>query len=626
MHRPQWIPSRVDLPGLGLAAALGVASTAMARALPPSPLVSDVLIGMILGALVLNTPLRRVVGLEPPTIEREPDRWAHGLRYTGKWLLRIAIVLMGMKVQTAFFGRGELLLIASVAAASVPSAFFCAHVLGALAGVRRPLADCLAAGTMICGASAVNATAPVVGARREEQGLAIGVIFLFSVVAMLSFRGIATLAALDESHAGLWAGLAVNDLSSAVAVGAQMGETTGSVMAAASKSARILLLGPMLIAFSLLRSATAKKSRPSAEGSGGSAATERARDARSLGMKKSIVEALPGFLVGYVALAIVRAAGDRFFGDAASWKSVIEADKLALDVLMSTVSAGIGLHLSIRAIVATSGRAVLVAGGTATLMAGLTLAMIAAWQRGAPAIGVAIGAAAVVVMFLAWRATRDDLRDVRRRFDAGDPLAIAEATALLESAERSGALDDAFVRKIVRQLSPAIGELIPARTTPLAHGEGCRWCTYWEGKSGWALVAIVRDPGAATPIHAHPHRMLGKAIEGRLEELRFREVSNGGEDVEVELVSRAVLAHNELVETDGLATLHVVRAVGETPSIDLQLRGPEVGSPGRRVRVREPIDVDRIAVGARVHGKLEIDDRPGHGGEGAGAGRWEGAT
>src|SRR5262249_18620665 len=157
------------------------------------------------------------------------------------------------------------------------------------------------------------------------------------------------------------------------------------------------------------------------------------------------------------------------------------------------------------------------------------------------------------------------------RFEAGGRLDIAEATALLEAAERTGDLGDAFLRRVVRQLSPSIGELIPARTTPLEHGLGCRWVTYWEGASGWALVAVARDPGAATPIHAHPHRMLGKAIEGRLEELRFRELDQPkGDDVELELVSREVLAHDALVETDGLATLHVVRAVGESPSIDLQ--------------------------------------------------------
>src|SRR5204862_3774650 len=90
--------------------------------------------------------------------------------------------------------------------------------------------------------------------------------------------------------------------------------------------------------------------------------------------------------------------------------------------------------------------------------------------------------------------------------------------------ERRGRLEDPFLRRLLDLISPSIGELIPARTSPLGHGEGCRWLTYWEGSSGWALVAIVREPGSVTPIHAHPHRMLGKAIEGRLEELRFRQL------------------------------------------------------------------------------------------------------
>ncbi len=44
----------------------------------------------------------------------------------------------------------------------------------------------------------------------------------------------------------------MNDLASAVAVGAQMG-TGGAEMAAVSKSARVLMLAPVLILFSLWR-------------------------------------------------------------------------------------------------------------------------------------------------------------------------------------------------------------------------------------------------------------------------------------------------------------------------------------------------------------------------------------
>jgi len=41
------------------------------------------------------------------------------------------------------------------------------------------MADLVAGGTMICGASAVNAVAPIAGARREEQGIAIATVFLW---------------------------------------------------------------------------------------------------------------------------------------------------------------------------------------------------------------------------------------------------------------------------------------------------------------------------------------------------------------------------------------------------------------------------------------------------------------
>ena len=603
--RAQWIPSRPDVPGLLLASVIGVVAVGLARALPPSPFVSDVMIALLVGAVVVNSPLARLVGLGVVGKEREPDRYATGLRFIGKWVLRVAIILMGMKVQTAFFGRSELVIIFGVAAASLPSAFFVAHVLGVLLGVRRPLVDLIAGGTMICGASAVNAIAPVVRAHREEQGVAIAVMFLFSVVAMLTFRATAMVVGVDPAHAGLWSGLAVNDLSSAIAVGTQMGGEggIGGVMAAAAKSARILLLAPVLVALALARREGPKD-----------------RGAAKEGLGAKIVEALPGFLLGYVGLALARAVGDRLLGANAAWQGALYVDKLAVDVLMAMVSAGIGLHLSLRSVLGSSARAVVVGGGTSLWTAGFTLAIIAAAAHGAVSIAVAIALVGLALTYAAYRAaTRDAVgaRLLRRRFDTGELVSLGEATSLLDVMEGEGPFSDAFLRRLLDQLSPSIGELIPARTSSLPHGDGCRWVTYWEGKSGWALVAIVRDAGSMTPIHAHPHRMLGKAIEGVLEELRFREIEKGS----LELVSREVLRHEELVEADGLATIHVVRAHGDAPTIDLQMRGPESGLPGRRLELRVPVELTSLAVGARLAVTERADDRPGHGGEGAAAGR-----
>jgi len=110
--------------------------------------------------------------------------------------------------------------------------------------------------------------------------------------------------------------------------------------------------------------------------------------------------------------------------------------------------------------------------------------------------------------------------------------------------------------------------------------------------------------------------MIGKSIEGALEELRFAARGDA-----LELVGKRIIAHNELVETDGLATIHAVRVVGPASAIDLQLRGPESGAPGRRMRTAAPLDLAALAIGARVVVTEEADDRPGHGGEGAAAGK-----
>ncbi|HEX3346112.1 MAG TPA: putative sulfate exporter family transporter, partial [Polyangiaceae bacterium] len=538
--RPQWLPARGDYAGIALALGIGGFAVLVTRLLPPSPLLSDVLLALAFGAVVTNVgPLRRLVGLAAPGEEREADRYATGLRFVGKWVLRLSIILMGLKLQAKLFGASELLVLGMVAGASIPSAFFVAHAVAAPLGVRRPLGDLLAGGTMICGASAVNALAPVVGARREEQGVAIGAVFLFSVVALVAFHPIATLVGLDAAHAGLWSGLAVNDLSSAVAVGQQMGEA-GGTMAAAAKSSRIVLMAPMLVVLSLVR----RRAAPGAD------------------VGKRALDQLPGFLLGYVGLAVARAVVDRVAPASTAVAAVLDGNRLVVDVLMATVTASIGLHLAGSRLLASGWRALAVGGVTAAWMAGLTLAMVTLAARGAVTAGALLGGACLVAAGLAYRAKagpRADVRLVKERYAAGTELTVAEASLLLDRLDHEGHLDDDALRRVLHLLQPSIGELIPVRASPLHHGVGCRWATFWEGASGWALVAVCRDPGSATPIHAHPHRLLGKSIEGMLEELRFDVVADG----RLRLVERKALTHGDLVETDGLATPHLVRALGD---------------------------------------------------------------
>lgn len=612
MTIPQWLPRRGDAPGIALAAATGGLILFIAGNLPSALLksgfVSEVLFAVVVGALVLNTPLRRIFGLALPSVDKEQDRYAAGLRFTGRWLLRLAVILLGLKMKTDYFKLEQVALVGTVLLVTLPSTFFFVHAIAAPLGLRRPLADLVAGGTMICGASAVNALAPVTGARREEQGLAISTVFLFSIFALLVFRPVAALLGLDSLHAGLWSGLAVNDFSSAVAVGKLMnglggalpGEEIGSAAAAAAKSSRILLLAPLMITLALLR-----QGREVVKGVG-----------------KSARQHLPKFAFGYLALVVVRGVGDHHFRGAAAWQGILRADEFAVSLLIVTVAAGIGLNMEVRNLLVAGVRS-LVAGGAGSLwMASVALAMVSLVSRGAHSSAALVAAGALGASFAAYRAAmRGDapLRALRARFDNGAPLSLAETVRLLDSWEREETPFEPHLQKLVRQLHPSLDELIPVRESPLPHGRGARWVTYWQGKTGWALVAFSYEPGSVTPIHAHPHRLVGKSVEGILEEFRFAERGEGA----LEVLERRVLHQKDLVECEGLATPHLVRPIHRQGAIDIQFRGPEVGKPGRRFLPAAGLDLEGLQAPSRVAVTSEVDDRPGQGGEGAAAGRLE---
>lgn len=375
------------LPGLLLCAALGGLALVLVRLLPTRAVMPDVLIALALGALVVNTPLRRLLGSASATALRDTSRFAPGLKFVGRTVLRLAVVLMGLKIQARFFGMSEALVMFCAIAAALPTTFFLTHAVAVPLRVPRSLADLIAAGTMICGASAVNAMAPVVGAKKEEQGIALGTVFLFSVGALVIFHPVADALGVAPPDAGLWSGLAVNDLSSAVAVGAQMGPG-GAEMAAASKSARVVLLAPLLIVFALLRS----------------------EKGASADVRRHALQQLPAFVAGFVALAVARAVGDQLFGRAAPWLAVIAVDSLLVDVAMMTVAAGIGLHLGVRGLVSAGSRALLLGAVGASSMAALTLGLVLTGKHAGPFLEMVLGAMVVTLAYSAFRAATGTAR------------------------------------------------------------------------------------------------------------------------------------------------------------------------------------------------------------------------
>lgn len=83
-------------------------------------------------------------------------------------------------------------------------------MLGRRLGVVRDLRTLIGVGTGICGASAIAAVAPVIGAAEAEVAYAVTTVFVFNIAAVLTFPVLGHLLGMGQHSFGLFAGTAVN--------------------------------------------------------------------------------------------------------------------------------------------------------------------------------------------------------------------------------------------------------------------------------------------------------------------------------------------------------------------------------------------------------------------------------
>ena len=89
--------------------------------------------------------------------------------------------------------------------------------LGRLLGVSPGIQRLLAAGTAICGCTAIIAIAPIIKARQQDIGISIACVVLFGSVAMVGYPWIAhAIFGTDVAAAGLFFGAAIQDTSQVV--------------------------------------------------------------------------------------------------------------------------------------------------------------------------------------------------------------------------------------------------------------------------------------------------------------------------------------------------------------------------------------------------------------------------
>ena len=172
------------------------------------------------------------------------------LRNGGKYLMQISIIGLGFALDPSAVQRAgvQSIVVTLVGLVGIMTvAFFVAKPLK----VNGSTGSLIAAGTGICGGSAIAAMSPVVGASASETAVALATVFSLNAIALFIFPPLGHLFGLTPEQFGLWAAIAIHDTSSVVGAAAQFHPDSVAV-AVTTKLTRALWIVPMVFGTSYI--------------------------------------------------------------------------------------------------------------------------------------------------------------------------------------------------------------------------------------------------------------------------------------------------------------------------------------------------------------------------------------
>ena len=344
------------LPGLILAFVLALAGQFLSEfigvdlmGLPKSP-ISAIMMAILLGILIRNT-----MSL--------PDTFQPGIRFGLVRVLRMGIVLLGIRlslVEAGAIGLQSLpVIIGAVGAALLIVTFLARRV-----GLSGPLGTLIAVGTSVCGATAIVATAPAIGAKDDEVSYAVACVTLFGVVAMLvyPFAGHWIFSG-DAFASGLFLGTSVHETAQVAGSGLvyQQYYDDPQALDVATVTKLVRNLG-MLVIIPLM-------------------SVVYHRSSSDAGQAPKWWTMIPLFVVGFACMSLIRTVGDAgelAFGflQPETWQAVVANTKEVAEMCLAVAMAAVGLGTSIKGLVDIGFKPLGVGLFSALLVGGVSITLI----------------------------------------------------------------------------------------------------------------------------------------------------------------------------------------------------------------------------------------------------------
>jgi len=248
-----------SISGIIFVAIFAIASTAIANVGPIKALgLSPLVIGIVLGIFYANTLHNQI-----------PRAWDTGITFSGKKILRFAIVFYGFRItfqQIAEVGMDGFL----VSLIMLTSTLIIGSYLGIKAfGMDKETSILTASGASVCGAAAVLATEPVLKAEGHKTAVAVSMVVLFGTISMFLYPVLYTTIIEPASgflhmtarEFGIYVGGTIHEVAQVVAVPASVPGAPADMANSAVivKMTRVIMIAPMLIVLGLILSMQAKK-------------------------------------------------------------------------------------------------------------------------------------------------------------------------------------------------------------------------------------------------------------------------------------------------------------------------------------------------------------------------------
>ena len=260
-----------------------------------------------------------------------------GIQFSVKKLLRLGIILVGIKLSllelAALGAWGVPIVVVSIATGLLTISW-----LNRALGLPERLGTLTAVGTSICGVTAILSIAPSIEADEQEVAYAVANVTLFGLLAMFTYPYLAPLLLPSSTQVGLFLGTAIHDTSQVVGAALTYRELHHDDLAFKVATVTKLLRNLFLVAVVPLAAYLHAKRKGVA-------------GARTFALRRIF----PVFILGFVAMALVRTAGDALLertgsvlglADRAGWQAAtgLVGEKIGAKYLLAMALAGVGLE------------------------------------------------------------------------------------------------------------------------------------------------------------------------------------------------------------------------------------------------------------------------------------------